>query len=120
MRQKLIFLFCAALLLIGLWLVMKPDTLPNGSAETKEFYFAILSGSTPEPMAMQLKIGDTAQLDFVSDKDAAVHIHGIDQHIVLNAGVKTRVEFVAEQAGRFMIEVHDSEIQLGTIEVYPR
>ena len=50
----------------------------------------------------------------------AVHIHGVEMHIVLEAGIKKDIEFVATQTGRFAIEVHVSEIQLGTIEVYPR
>lgn len=124
MRQKLLFLICAILLLTGLWLVMKPDTgsLQNSGAvaEPKEFYFAIHNGGTPEPQVIQLKIGDTAKLSFVSDNDAAVHIHGVDMHIVLSAGITQQVEFDATQAGRFALEVHDTEMQLGAIEVYPR
>lgn len=120
MRQKLLFLICAALVLTGLWLVMKPAPVVNDTSETHAFYFAILEGSIPEPMVIQLKLGDTAKLSFVSDKDAAVHIHGVDMHIVLEAGIKKDIEFVATQTGRFAIEVHVSEIQLGTIEVYPR
>ncbi|MEX1664701.1 hypothetical protein [Zhongshania arctica] len=124
MRQKLLFLTCAILLLTGLWLVMKPDSgsLPNSGAvaEAKEFYFTIQSGSIPDPQVIQLKIGDTAQLNFMSDSDAAVHIHGVDMHIVLNADVTQQVKFDATQAGRFALEVHDTEMQLGAIEVYPR
>lgn len=124
MRQKLLFLTCAILLLTGLWLVMKPDSgsLPNSGAvaEAKEFYFTINRGSIPDPQVIQLNIGDTAQLNFMSDSDAAVHIHGVDMHIVLNADVTQQVKFDATQAGRFALEVHDTEIQLGAIEVYPR
>jgi hypothetical protein len=124
MRQKLLFLICAILLLTGLWLVMKPDTgsLQNSGAvaEPKEVYFAIHHDSIPDQQVLQLKVGDTAQLSFLSDSDAAVHIHGVDIHIVLRAGVTQRVEFDATQAGRFALEVHTTEMQLGAIEVYPR
>jgi hypothetical protein len=124
MRQKLLFLTCAILLLTGLWLVMKPDSgsLPSSGAiaAPKEILFAIHHGSTPDSQVLQLKIGDTAQLNFVSDRDAAVHIHGVDMHIVLSAGMAQQVKFNATQAGRFALEVHDTEMQLGAIEVYPR
>ena len=120
MRQKLLFLICAAAVLASLWLVMKPTPAVNDTGETQAFYFALLDGSIPEPMVIQLKLGDTAKLSFVSDKDAAVHIHGVEMHIVIEAGIKKDVEFVATQTGRFAMEVHVSEIQLGTIEVYPR
>lgn len=124
MRQKLLFLSCAILLLTGLWLVMKPDTgsLQDSGAvvEPKEFYFVIRNDSMPESQVIQLKIGDTSQLSFVSDSDAAVHIHGVDMHIVLSAGITRQVEFDATQTGRFVLEVHDTEMQLGAIEVYPR
>ena len=113
MRQKLLFLICAAAVLASLWLVMKPAPAVHDTSETQAFYFALLDGSIPEPMVIQLKLGDTAKLSFVSDKDAAVHI-------VIEAGIKKDVEFVATQTGRFAMEVHVSEIQLGTIEVYPR
>ncbi|CAA0081007.1 Uncharacterised protein [Zhongshania aliphaticivorans] len=124
MRQKLIFLLCAVFILTGLWLVMKPKmTTPtdgSNTATTTAYYFAILSGSIPEPQVIKLKLGDVAQLGFVSDKDAAVHIHGVEMHIELSAGVKENVTFTATQVGRFALEVHVSEVQLGTIEVYPR
>jgi hypothetical protein len=41
-------------------------------------------------------------------------------HIVLSAGMAQQVKFNATQAGRFALEVHDTEMQLGAIEVYPR
>lgn len=124
MRRKLSFLIITVAILAGLWLAMRPDTAPANNAEvaaqTQTVNFDIVSGSTPAPQIIRLKIGDTAQLNFVSDTDAAVHVHGVDMHIPLTAGIKEQREFVATQAGRFSLEVHDTEMQLGTIEVYPR
>lgn len=120
MRLKLAFGFVTAALLVLLWQSLKPIEQNSGpELHQLSFDLALVTATTP-PITLKLTQGDLVDLTLSSDYDAAVHVHGAEQHIEIDAGQTVSRRFQAEPSGRFVIEVHGSELQLATLEIYPR
>ena len=72
------------------------------------------------PDVIQVSVGDTVTLRLLSDHADELHIHGYDLHAHLKAGVPSVLTFKAERSGRFTMELHHSNVDLGALEVEPR
>lgn len=120
MRLKLLTGLVAAVLLVLLWQGLKPAQQNAGpELHRLNFNLALIDEQTPA-VTVKLQESDTVELTLSSDYDAAVHVHGAEQHIEIEAGQTVTRRFSAEPSGRFAIEVHGSELQLATLEIYPR
>ncbi len=120
MRLNLIIGLLAAALLVLLWQALKPTQRDAGpELHRLSFDLAVIDDQTP-PVKVILTESDLIELTLSSDYDAAVHVHGAEQHIEIQAGQTVSRRFTAEPSGRFAIEVHGSELQLATLEIYPR
>lgn len=100
---------------------------------------------TNESDTLQVKQGDAVIMNFDSDEDGSVHLHGYDIEIEVGPEGPTAFNFVAEATGRFIFTLHpggtmheeeadeheeddeeedsekgEEEITLGTLEVRPR
>lgn len=120
MRLKLFAGFAAAALLVLLWQGLKPSEQNTGpELHRLNLNLALINEQTP---AVKLKLyeSDIIELTLSSNYDAAVHVHGAEQHIEIEAGQTVTRRFNAEPSGRFAIEVHGSELQLAILEIYPR
>ena len=64
------------------------------------------------------KQGEQVALVVRSDTGESVHLHGYDLEQPLRNG-RTRIVFRAKIPGRFEIELHESDILLGNLQVEP-
>ena len=64
--------------------------------------------------------GDQVTLQIISDHPIEVHLHGYDLEEVVGAEEPGELSFEATMTGRFPIEDHDTEAELGTLLVQPR
>jgi hypothetical protein len=64
------------------------------------------------------KQGEQVALVVRSDTGESVHLHGYDLERPLRNG-RTRIVFRAKIPGRFEIELHESDILLGNLQVEP-
>jgi hypothetical protein len=55
-----------------------------------------------------------------SESPVEVHLHGYDLEEEVLPGEETELSFEADATGRFEIEDHETEAQLGTLLVQPR
>ena len=65
-----------------------------------------------------VKQGEQVALVVRSDTGESVHLHGYNLEQPLRDG-KTRIVFRAKVPGRFEIELHESDILLGNLQVEP-
>ena len=59
-------------------------------------------------------------LRWTSDIPVEVHLHGYDLEEEVSPGEETDLSFEADLTGRFEIEEHETETELGTLLVQPR
>ena len=106
------------LILGGLFFLLRPDT-PAGAPRDRTFDVSIEDGEMSPP-EISVKEGDRVTLHVSSDKPMEFHIHGYDVEREVRPGRKAEVHFEADLTGRFEIEDHKSERELGVLQVRPR
>ena len=102
----------------GLFFVLRPD-IPEGGPQDRVFDGSIKDGemSSEEISAHQ---GDTVTLRVSADEPTELHVHGYDVEQEVEADGEAEVDFEADLTGRFEIEDHESEKELGVLQVRPR
>lgn len=114
------FLACAVLVLAGLWFFMRPGAqMPGQAADVQSFHFEVRQGEVIGPERMTLTQGFPVQLTLVSDQDDQMHLHGYELWTEVNAGQVASLAFPASYSGRFELELHEAELSLGFLDVYP-
>jgi FtsP/CotA-like multicopper oxidase with cupredoxin domain len=76
----------------------------------------LASGSS----VIQVREGDRVRLELTTDTSDELHVHGYDLHLKTRSGELVSLNFVAKRTGRFALELHRAELELGALEVYPR
>lgn len=116
-----IFLIFAALLLIGLWLGIKPPqtALESSANRQLQFQYQLQAGHLTGPTIMSVQQGDQLEILLLSDNSGNLHLHGYELIKMANADIPVQLTFTAEKAGRFELELHGPDKILGTLEVYP-
>ena len=69
---------------------------------------------------LRLSRDDHVTLRILSDVADKVHVHGYDLHGSVGPDRPLTLRFVAARTGRFAVELHHSDLQLGVLEIYPR
>jgi hypothetical protein len=64
--------------------------------------------------------GDEVNLQMTSDHPVELHLHGYDLEQEVEPGEPRELSFQATDTGRFAIEVHLTETELGSLLVQPR
>lgn len=64
-----------------------------------------------------VELGTRVRLTITSDVTDEVHVHGYDVTAPVPAGQAVNVEVVADQAGVFEVELHDSRLVLTRLQV---
>jgi heme/copper-type cytochrome/quinol oxidase subunit 2 len=72
------------------------------------------------PDEISVEEGDYVTLRLTSESPVEVHVHGYDLEGEVLPGMESDLSFEAETTGRFEIEDHETEAQLGTLLVQPR
>ena len=118
MARSLILIAVIVLVLGGLFFLLRPDSPPGGSQE-RMFDLSIEDGEM-SPAEISVDEGDSVTLRVSSDEPMELHLHGYDVEQEVEPGKKARLHFEADLTGRFEIEDHESESELGVLQVRPR
>jgi hypothetical protein len=106
------------LVLGGLFFVLRPDT-PDGAQQDRTFDVSV-EGGEMSPADISVNEGDNVALRVSSDKPMELHLHGYDVERKVEPGETAELRFEADITGRFEIEDHESEKELGVLQVRPR
>jgi hypothetical protein len=71
------------------------------------------------PTIIKLVQGQSLTIRIIADRSDELHLHGYDLHLVLSPNETATLAISAEQSGRFTYELHQANMELGAIEVYP-
>ena len=118
MARSLILVLGVALILAGLFVLLRPNS-PAEGPQTREFDLRI-SDEVMEPSNVTVTEGDRVVLRISTDSPLEVHVHGYDIEQELEPDEPARLSFEADLTGRFEIEDHETEEELGTLVVEPR
>jgi hypothetical protein len=66
---------------------------------------------------VEVALGTTVRLTVTSDAADEVHVHGFDLSQAVTPGQSMQLEFVADQAGIFEVELHDARTVLTRLQV---
>ncbi len=113
-----VLLLISVLVLGGLFLFLRPDP-PAATPATHSFDVEIVEdGMIPEEVSVRK--GDRVNMSITSDRPVEIHIHGYDLEREVEPGGPTELSFEADLTGRFPIEDHETESELGVLAVKPR
>jgi Cupredoxin-like domain len=118
LTRAAIVVLVVVLVLGGLFFLLRPDD-PSGAPQDRTFDVTIKGGEM-SPNEISVDQGDTVTLRVSSDKPIKLHVHGYDVEQEVEPGRKSNIEFEADLTGRFEIEDHETEKELGVIQVRPR
>jgi heme/copper-type cytochrome/quinol oxidase subunit 2 len=72
------------------------------------------------PAELSVNEGDRVTLRVSSEERMELHLHGYNVELEVEPGQEAELRFEADLTGRFEIEDHDSERELGVLQVRPR
>jgi len=94
---------------------------PVSSAPEEEEQVALaINGNTMTPDQVSVTEGQQVTLQITSDHLIEFHVHGYDLEEEVQPGEPAELSFEAKTPGRFPIEDHDTEAELGALLVQPR
>lgn len=97
-----------------------PASDPGGGhgGEVARFTIEVSDGQVVGgPQAMPVASGDDVRIEVLTDEAGELHLHGIDEELELEAGAPGVLEFTAKDQGSFELELHDSGLVLGNVQV---
>jgi heme/copper-type cytochrome/quinol oxidase subunit 2 len=106
------------LVLGGLFFLLRPDP-PEGGPQDQTFDVSIKGGEM-SPEEISVNQGDTVTLRVSTDEPTELHVHGYDVEQEVEPGQEAEIDFEADLTGRFEIEDHETEKELGVLQVRPR
>jgi hypothetical protein len=115
--RPLILILGIALILAGLFVLLRPNT-PATGPQTREFDLRIRDGAMT-PSEVTAAEGDRVLLRITIDSPLKVHVHGYNVEREVDPGEPTELSFEAKLTGRFEIEDHETEEELRTLVVEP-
>jgi hypothetical protein len=113
-----ILLLGVARILTGLFVLLRPNT-PATGPQTRELDLRIRDGAMI-PSEATVAEGDRVVLRMTTDSPLEVHLHGYDVERGVEPGEPTELSLRAKLTGRFTIENHETEEELGMLVVRPR
>jgi plastocyanin len=72
-----------------------------------------------DPKALRFSGGERVRFRVTSDEPVEVHVHGYDVEEEAAPGAPAEFSFAPKIQGAYDIELHPSEVQIGTLEVAP-
>lgn len=124
-RVRNLVVVLVTLIVLGvLFVLLRPESsAPESSdvGETQEQPVALaINGNNMSPDEVSVTEGDQVTLQIISDHPIEIHLHGYDLEEVVGAEEPGELSFEATMTGRFPIEDHNTEAELGTLLVQPR
>lgn len=142
LRFVLLFVMPAMLGLAILFVFLRPDGQPSASVDEPKVSDRSSSQLTADPdramiaprvidlsvlqtqplsvQSYSAKQGQVVIINVQSERQDELHLHGYDLTLDIEPGQLATLEFLAEHAGRFELELHDSHQSLGVIEIQPQ
>lgn len=108
----------SVLVLGGLFLILRPDQ-PTAAPEDRSFDLEI-QGDGMSPGEVSVGEGDSVTLNVTADRPVEIHVHGYDLEQEVEPDERSELSFEADQTGRFPMEDHETEAELGVLIVEPR
>ncbi len=122
--RNLVVVLITLIALLVLFFLLRPESsAPEASdeGETQEEQIALaINGNTMSPDEVSVTEGQEVTLQITSDRPIEFHVHGYDLEEEVQPGEPAELLFEATTTGRFPIEDHDTEAELGTLIVQPR
>ena len=115
-RTSALILF-SVLVLGGLFLLLRPDA-PDTAPGDRSFDLEIGEGGV-RPEEVSVREGDRVTINFTADGPVEIHVHGYDLEREVEPGETTKLSFEADLTGRFPMENHETETELGVLVVEP-
>lgn len=116
--RAVVVVLVVLLVLGGLFFLLRPDT-PESASRDRTFDVSI-EGGEMSPAEISAREGDRVTLRVGSEEPVVLHLHGYDVEREVEPGQEAKLEFKADLTGRFEIEDHDSQKELGVLQVRPR
>jgi hypothetical protein len=86
----------------------------------KVLHVKIAAGKvTPNAESVKVPVGTKVRIDVTSDAADELHVHGYDKELEVKPKAPGALEFVADQTGRFEIEMHKTDTLVYQLEVTP-
>lgn len=133
MSKPIAFAIAALLLVVALWHVFRPQvperqapagapaSAASNAAQGKDVFDLVVKDgklASGQPV-MQIHQGERVVLRITSNAADELHLHGYDLTAQLTPQETTVLEFNANRTGRFTLELHKANTELGALEVYP-
>jgi hypothetical protein len=132
--KPIVFAAAALLLVVALWLVFRPQApegpAPGGvpgvaasnPAQAKDIFDLVLKDGklVSGQSVIQVHRGEQVVLRIKSNTSDELHLHGYDLQARITPQETAVLEFSANRTGRFTLELHQAQTELGALEVYPR
>ena len=97
-----------------------PSPTASATPDAVVVTVTISGGKVSTPQArVDVPRGETVRLVVTSDVADELHVHGYDREAELKPGVPATVEFIADVAGSFEVETHESHLLLLQLLVRP-
>ena len=122
--RNLVAVLVTLILLVVLFLLLRPQesSAPQSSeaGETQEEPVALaINGNNIYPAEVSVTEGNHVNLQITSDHPIELHLHGYDLEKEVAPGEPAELAFDATITGRFAIEDHNTETELGVLLVQP-
>ena len=109
--------------LVVLFFLLRPGSPAPESgdvAETQEEVVAVaINEGIMSPPEVTVYEGDQVNLQITSDRPIEVHLHGYDLTEEVEPGETAELSFEATDTGRFAIEDHNTDAEVGMLLVQP-
>jgi heme/copper-type cytochrome/quinol oxidase subunit 2 len=119
-------LVLAAIVLIALvvlFFLLRPGSPAPESGDVEETQEEVVAMAINEgsmsPSEVTVDKGDQVNLLITSDRPVEFHIHGYDLTEEVEPGEPTELSFEATNTGRFAIENHNADAEIGVLLVQP-
>ena len=126
--KPIVFVAAALLLVVALWYVFSPQAserpvpVASNPSQAKDIFdLEIKDGRLASGKSViQVHRGEQVVLRFKSNTADELHLHGYDLYARISPQETAVLEFSANRTGRFTMELHQAQSELGALEVYPR
>lgn len=126
--KPIAFAAAALLLVVALWRVFSPQAserpvpVASNPSQAKDIFdLEIKDGKLASGQSViQVHRGEQVVLRFKSNTADELHLHGYDLYARITPQEIAVLEFSANRTGRFTLELHEAQTELGALEVYPR
>lgn len=108
----------AVLGLVGLFFALRPAPEEAAGPQERTVDVEILGGAM-SPAEIAVGEGDRVTLGISADHPVEFHLHGYDLEEEVSPGEPAELSFAADITGRFAVENHDTETELGELIVEP-